>query len=360
MNEFIGSVWWLVVTLGLLITFHEYGHYVVARHFGVKVLRFSVGFGKPLWSRRDRHGTEFAIAAIPLGGYVKMLDEREGDVDATQLAGAFNRKPVLQRMAIAAAGPAFNLVFTVAALWLMLVIGKPDYQPVIDVPTGMAASAQFAAGDRIVAVDGEPVDTWTGAIDGIVHALIAGRSTTVDVRTASGGQASRVLPLAQLADSQPDQAFAQIGLRLQRPSVAPVAQKIAAGMPAEAAGMRAGDRIVSINGTPISDYADITPAIAAHTRVSPLLHTVVERDGERLTLDITAQHLTSEDGTARWVIGVTAPPISHDAVLRSGPLAAIPGALSETWRQTRSIFGLIGQMITGNASTRNLLSLIHI
>lgn len=360
MNEFIGSVWWLVVTLGLLITFHEYGHFVVARHFGVKVLRFSVGFGKPLWSRRDRHGTEFAIAAIPLGGYVKMLDEREGNVDDAQLAGAFNRKPVLQRMAIAAAGPAFNLIFTVAALWLMLVIGKPDYQPVIDVPTGLAASAQFAAGDRIVAVDGEAVETWTGAIDGIVHALVAGRSSTVEVRTASGGQASRVLPLAQLSDSQPDQAFAQIGLRLQRPSVAPVAEKVAAGMPAESAGMRAGDRIISINGTPISDYADITPAIAEHVQVSPLLKTVVDRDGERLTLDITAQQLTPDDGAPRWVIGVTAPPISHDAVLRSGPLAAVPGALSETWRQTRSIFGLIGQMITGNASTRNLSGIITI
>jgi hypothetical protein len=105
MNEFFGSVWWLIVTLGLLVTFHEFGHFIVARWFGVKVLRFSVGFGKPLWMRRDRHGTEFAVAAIPLGGYVKMLDEREGEVAPADLDQAHNRKPVLQRMAIAAAGP---------------------------------------------------------------------------------------------------------------------------------------------------------------------------------------------------------------------------------------------------------------
>ena len=117
----------MIVALGVLVTFHEFGHYWVARRCGVKVLRFSVGFGRPLWSRRDRHGTEFAIAAIPLGGYVKMLDEAEGDVPASQLPQAFNRKPVLQRIAIVAAGPVANLVLCVALLWAMFVIGRPDY-----------------------------------------------------------------------------------------------------------------------------------------------------------------------------------------------------------------------------------------
>ena len=111
MSEFLGSVWWLLVTLGLLITFHEFGHYWVGRRFGVHVLRFSIGFGKPLWSRRDRHGTEFALAAIPLGGYVKFLDEREDEVPAALRAQAFNNKPIGQRMAIVAAGPAANLLF---------------------------------------------------------------------------------------------------------------------------------------------------------------------------------------------------------------------------------------------------------
>src|SRR5688572_9390713 len=131
MSEIFGSIWWLLVTLGLLVTFHEFGHFWVARRLGVKVLRFSVGFGRALWSRTARDGTEYVVAAIPLGGYVKMLDEREGDVAAADLPGAFNRKPVLSRIAIVAAGPAFNLIFAVAAFWLMFVIGKPDFQPIV-------------------------------------------------------------------------------------------------------------------------------------------------------------------------------------------------------------------------------------
>ncbi|RYZ71432.1 MAG: RIP metalloprotease RseP, partial [Lysobacteraceae bacterium] len=124
MSDIVGSIWWMVVALGLLVTFHEFGHYWVARRCGVKVLRFSVGFGKPLWSRKNREGTEFAIAAIPLGGYVKMLDEAEADVDPAELPRAFNRKPVSQRIAIVAAGPIANLVLCVALLWAMFVIGR--------------------------------------------------------------------------------------------------------------------------------------------------------------------------------------------------------------------------------------------
>jgi regulator of sigma E protease len=130
-SEVFGSIWWLLVTLGLLITFHEFGHFVVARKFGVRVLRFSVGFGRPLWSRRGADGTEYAIAAFPLGGYVKMLDEREGEVPAAQLGEAFNRKPVGSRIAIVAAGPVFNLVFSVLAFWLMFLVGIPETRPLI-------------------------------------------------------------------------------------------------------------------------------------------------------------------------------------------------------------------------------------
>ncbi len=131
MGNVVGSIWWMLVSLGILVTFHEFGHFWVARRCGVKVLRFSVGFGKPLWSRYDRHGTEFAIAAIPLGGYVKMLDEREGEVAPAERAQAFNNKSVWQRIAIVAAGPIANLILCVAFLWAMFVIGKQDYAPIV-------------------------------------------------------------------------------------------------------------------------------------------------------------------------------------------------------------------------------------
>ena len=141
MSEFIGSIWWLIVSLGVLVTFHEFGHYWVARRCGVKVLRFSVGFGKALWSRRGKDGTEYVIAAIPLGGYVKMLDEREGDVAASELDQAFNRQSVFKRIAIVVAGPVANLLLCVGLFWAMFVIGRPDYAPVVGQAQGLAASA---------------------------------------------------------------------------------------------------------------------------------------------------------------------------------------------------------------------------
>src|SRR5687768_11817779 len=131
MDNVIGSLWWFIVSIGLLVTFHEFGHYWVARRCGVKVLRFSVGFGKPLWMRRGKDGTEYAIAAIPLGGYVKMLDEREGDVPAHLAPQAFNRQSVWKRIAIVIAGPFANLLLCVALFWAMFVIGRPDYAPVV-------------------------------------------------------------------------------------------------------------------------------------------------------------------------------------------------------------------------------------
>ena len=136
MAELLGSIWWLLVALGLLITFHEFGHYWVARRLGVKVLRFSVGFGRALWSRRGRDGTEYMVAVVPLGGYVKMLDEREGEVAEQDLYCAFNRKPVASRIAIVAAGPLFNLMFAVFAFWLMFMVGMPESRPIVGVVSG--------------------------------------------------------------------------------------------------------------------------------------------------------------------------------------------------------------------------------
>ena len=143
MSNFFGSIWWLVVTLGLLVTFHEFGHYWVARRFGIKVLRFSIGFGKPLWSRYGKDGTEYCIAAIPLGGYVKFLDSREVDLAPDERDGDFTSKPIWQRMCVVVAGPLFNLVFTLFAFWAMFVVGKPDFQPLIGRVEGIAATAGF-------------------------------------------------------------------------------------------------------------------------------------------------------------------------------------------------------------------------
>jgi regulator of sigma E protease len=253
MNEFFGSVWWLIVTLGLLVTFHEFGHFIVARMCGVKVLRFSVGFGKPLWMRRDRRGTEFAIAAIPLGGYVKMLDEREGEVAPEELDQAHNRKPVGQRMAIAAAGPAFNLIFTVFAFWLMFVVGKPDFLPIVAAPTGIAAEAGIKAGDRITAINGDSIDSWSKAIQKLGENAVGRYDTAIEVRTAAGADERRTLAFSQLpADVGEDQLFERIGLRLAPRDRPAEIGSVPDGKPAAAAGIKVGDRILRINGREVS------------------------------------------------------------------------------------------------------------
>jgi regulator of sigma E protease len=359
MSQFLGPVWWLIVTLGVLITFHEFGHFVVARRCGVKVLKFSVGFGKALWSRRDRHGTEFVIAAIPLGGYVKMLDEREGDVPAAELDQAHNRKPVLQRMAIAAAGPAFNLVFAIAALWLMLVIGKPDYPPVVGEATGLAATAGFASGDRIVSVDGRPVAAWTDAFESIMRQALDARPAAVAVRTADGADVVRQLPLDRLTDpGNIEHDIGEIGLRLKPPVVPAIARKVSSGMPAEVAGLEAGDRIVAVNGAPISDFGALGTTIQKEAAKAPKLDFTVERAGK--TLDLQVQVVRQGEGDAqRWVAGIE-PPDARVALLRYGPLAAVPAAFKETWRQTKDMLGLLGSIVTGHASAKNIGGIISI
>ncbi|MEO7916427.1 MAG: RIP metalloprotease RseP [Dokdonella sp.] len=364
MQEFFHSAWWLLVTLGLLVTFHEYGHFVVARACGVKVLRFSVGFGKPLWSRYDRHGTEFAIAAIPLGGYVKMLDEREGDVDPAELDMAYNRKPVLQRMAIAAAGPAFNLIFAVLAFYLMFLFGRPDYQPVIAEPQGIAAQSDFREGDRLLAIDGQAVDTWSAAITAVAQSALAHEDAQVSVESSDGNRSERLLRLSTLpADADGDRVLDAVGLRLRAPEVDPIAASVSADSPAEAAGIKAGDRIIAISDRPIEHYAQIGPLLQQLAEVDPALTVSVNRDGSLLDLPITLVKRDPGDGETRWILGIGAGAAagrSHDATLRYGPIDAIPAAVQETWSSIRSTGLAIWKLLTGAISAKNVSGIITI
>lgn len=354
MNEFFGSVWWLIVTLGLLVTFHEFGHFIVARWCGVKVLRFSVGFGKPLWMRRDRRGTEFAIAAIPLGGYVKMLDEREGEVAPEELDQTHNRKPVGQRMAIAAAGPAFNLIFTIAAFWLMFVVGKPDYLPIVAAPTGVAAEAGIEAGDRITSINGDTVDSWSSALQKLGENAVGRYDARLDVTTASGGSASRTMAFSKLpAEIGENELFNRIGLRLQPRERDAVIGRVSDGMPAAAAGLKEGDRILRINGLDVAHFSDIETLIPQEAAKNPELGLVIKRGDEQLDLRLKATEITEADGKSRYIIGI-ASANSHDATLQYGPLEAIPQAFAKTWDVTKSSLGMIKMLVVGRASLDNL------
>ena len=359
MTPFFGSVFWLLVTLGVLVTFHEFGHYWVARRCGVKVLRFSVGFGTALWKRVGRDGTEYQIAAIPLGGYVKMLDAREGEVDPALRDQEFTGKPVWKRIAIVAAGPGFNLIFTLAAFWLMFMLGRPDMAPVVTAtPQSIAARAGVHAGDRILEVDGRQVSSWTDSMDAVANALLGREPLPLTVRGRDGHPRDLILPLNELPAGQDvAQYLDKLGLQLAPPPA--VAATVMAGQPAALAGMRGGDRIVSVNGKPVSDFVAFGKQVQADAVVSPRLAVVVERDGRMLPLTVAARWESLEGQPQKWVMGVGAPPI-ETATVRYGPVKALAASFSTTWRNTTQTFGMLGKMLTGEASTRNLSGVIGI
>ncbi|WP_257386644.1 RIP metalloprotease RseP [Tahibacter caeni] len=355
MSNVLGSIWWLAVTLGLLVTFHEFGHYWVARRFGVTVLRFSIGFGKPLWTRIGKDGTEYCISAIPLGGYVKFLDSREVEVSPAERAGDFTAKPVWQRMLVVAAGPAFNLLFTVVALWAMFVIGKPDYQPVVGRADNLAAVAGFAAGDRIDAIDGESVSNWTDANLVLLGHALDRRDVAVRVTGADGRTAERRLPLGTIAaDKDELGAMREIGLtpKFLMPTEFFVGE-VRPGSAAEAAGLRVDDKLVGVDGKPIATWNGFVEQVQAAAG-TPLALDIV-RAGEPQQVALTPRRET-ENGKPVWRIGIgpkyVEPPF--DALLRYGPLAAVPAALRETGNLTRKTLEMIGRMFSGKASLQNI------
>jgi regulator of sigma E protease len=360
MSSFLGSVWWMIVSLGVLVTFHEFGHYWVARRCGVRVLRFSVGFGKALWLRRGRDGTEYAIAAIPLGGYVRMLDEREGDVPPEQAAEAFNNKSVGKRIAIVAAGPVANLLLCVALLWAMFVIGRPDYQPVVGQVQGLAAEAGLARGDTLLSVDGRDTPTWTEAAMALANAAMDRRDIALQVRTVGGATADRRLPLSRLpAGAGQAEAMRAVGLVPRFQLLPAIVGKVEPGSAAWGV-LAEGDRITAIDSVPVRTHDQIGPLVQAVGGRTAMIE--VDREGQRLALEVAPQRVHDPDGVGqggrdRWVLGILPAPAElppYDATLRQPPLAAVPAALRETWKLGRDSVAMIGRLLTGRASVENI------
>ncbi|RFF27235.1 RIP metalloprotease RseP [Wenzhouxiangella sp. 15181] len=363
MLEIFGPILWLAVALGLLVTFHEFGHFWVARRAGVRVLQFSIGFGPALFSRTGRGGTEYRVAAIPLGGYVRMLDEREGPVAEGELDQAFNRQPLGQRVAIVAAGPAFNFIFALAAFWLMFVVGIPETRPVVGEATGIAAEAGLERDDLIVQVGEKETETWTHVLLQLMPAALDREPVTVIAERPGGSRRPTELRMDSLpAQFDESRALEAIGLEPWRPDLPPVIDSVSPGTPADDSGLQAGDRIVSVAGEPVEGWRDVARLIPAHgvdDQGHPReLSMEVERDGRRMDLALTP---AIQEG--RPVIGIQSPPPDEATradmeraftILRHGPAEAVGEAFAETGRLTAATFGMLGRMITGNASLSNL------
>lgn len=364
MLEVLGSIWWLIVALGVLVTFHEFGHYWVARRCGVKVLKFSVGFGRSLWSRPGKDGTEWAIAAIPLGGYVKMLDEREGNVSAEDLDQAFNRKPVGQRIAIVAAGPIFNLVFAVFAFWIMFMVGVPETRPVIGQPSGIAAEAGFQPEDRILSLDGRETKTWSHALLSLITHSLDRDVVLVVVEQPSGVTRELTLDLGGLGpDFREDNTLEAIGLAPWRLAREPVVGGLTPDGAAMAAGLLTGDRILTIQGEDVPDWNWIPFLLEKHAPNGETLNVTALRNGETREYRLTPTTVPDGRFGERYVLGIESPLVTSEQerqidrmymTLQYGPLEGLGQAYSETVRLTTATIGLIGRMITGSASVRNV------
>ena len=349
-----------LVTLGCLIVIHELGHYWVARLCNVKVLRFSVGFGKPVWSRLigpDR--TEWAIAAFPLGGYVKMLDEREGRVDPREAHRAFNRQSVGRRFAIVLAGPLANFVLAIALYWLLFIYGVPGLKPVVGAPpeNTPAAVSGFKAGDAIVRIGDEPIQTWQDARWVLLQHAVKKERVPVTTRSQSGELSERELDLSQLSTADLDSDFMRaLGLTRQQPRLPPVIGNVVKGGAAEHAGLRAGDEVASINKSPASGWEDVVTAVRAHPGRALALE--VRRGGTDIALAVTPDVVT-EAGRPVGRIGA-GPRVESSAMahltteVRYGPFEALQKALYKTWDTSVFSLQMLGRMIIGEVSLKNL------
>ncbi|MCY1406583.1 Regulator of sigma-E protease RseP [compost metagenome] len=349
----------LLVALGVLVTFHEFGHFWVARRCGVKVLRFSVGFGTPLVRWYDRHGTEFVVAAIPLGGYVKMLDEREGDVPPELLEQAFNRKSVLQRIAIVAAGPVANFLLAILFFWVLAMLGSQQIRPVIGsvVPDSPAAVAGLAAGQELVAVDGEPVDGWGAVNLQLVRRLGESGELRVTVRE-SGSSVTEVYRLhisAWLKNADNPDPIAGLGIQPWRPAVPPLVAQLDDKGPAKAAGLAVGDLLVRIDGQAVDDWQQVVDRIRARPAERVILS--VRRGGEERDIALTLG-VRGEDKARTGYLGAGVAggewPAEMLREVSYGPVAAVGEALSRTWSMSLLTLDSLKKMVLGQLSVKNL------
>ena len=348
-----------LVALGVLVTFHEFGHFWVARRCGVKVLRFSVGFGMPLLRWHDRQGTEFVIAAIPLGGYVKMLDEREGEVPADQLDQSFNRKTVRQRIAIVAAGPIANFLLAMFFFWVLAMLGSEQVRPLIGAveADSIAAKAGLAAGQEIVAIDGEPTTGWGAVNLQLVRRL--GESGTVKVvvrEQDSTAETPRELVLdrwLQGAD-EPD-PIKSLGIRIWRPSLPPVLAELDPKGPAQAAGLKTGDRLLALDGQALGDWQQVVDLVRVRPDTKIVLK--VEREGAQIDVPVTLS-LRGEAKAAGGYLGagVKSPqwPPSMLREVSFGPLEAIGEGAKRTWTMSVLTLESLKKMLFGELSVKNL------
>ncbi|KTD21328.1 RIP metalloprotease RseP [Legionella londiniensis] len=343
---------YFVLALLLLITIHEFGHFIVARLCNVKVLRFSFGFGKVLASFRDKHGTEFAWSAFPLGGYVKMLDESEGEVPAEERHLAFNNKSVWARIAIVAAGPLFNLLFAFFALWLVMVIGIKSLAPMIDAvkPGSIAAQAGLKPQQEILSINDEPVTSWRDFQYALISYLGSKESVSLTVKSLTSNEKTTVtlsLKNWQLQEKKPD-LLSSLGITPFIPKVLPVIGQVKKDTPAFQAGLLSGDKILAVNDKTISDWFELVDVVKK--KPDEVLLFTIERQGIQKKIAVKVEK-TLVNGKEQGFLGVYSKkanwPDNWLRLHRLGPVEAIGAAFKQTAELTGTTFVLMARLAAG-------------
>ncbi len=360
------TIFHFIVAIGILVAIHEFGHFWVARKAGVKVIRFSIGFGKPVFSiQKNPESTEYVISAIPLGGYVRMVDEREGEVKQEDIPFAFNRQSLFARSAIVAAGPIFNLLLAIVLLWAVFMMGETGMRPIvgeIEADT-IAGRAGFVEGEEILAVNDESVPTWTETFNHIFsHAMQGEQEIKVLVSDNDQIEQLRYLSISNSDAEKPKKLFEKLGLKPWTPTIKPVIGRIIENGAAFHAGLETGDLIVSADDETIEGWSDWVEYVKA--RPETVIALKLERQGVLIDMEITPEAVVSDEGQlGRIGAGVEVPEQLRESLMveHSMPAGeAFLAALSRTWFYSTSTLKMMGKMLIGKASTENLSGPISI
>lgn len=370
MLDFIWNLGSFVVALGLLITAHEYGHFYVARRCGVKVERFSIGFGKAIWRKVGKDGTEYVLAMIPLGGYVKMLDERVEDVPDELKDQAFNRKTVWQRIAIVAAGPIANFIFAIVALYFMYLIGVPSLKPVITSTISGTAAAQIQVTEpmQVTAISGQTVRNWEEVNLALVG-HIGDDSLTISLAPLNDLQGlelnSRTYTLDTRQwrfDPEKESPITTLGLDIYRPEIEPKIASISQGSAAEKSELKVGDILVAVNNKNYTDWQAFVDIIQHSANVP--VNLTVRRGGELFNVSVTPSSVKNTEGQDIGILGVSPTqaqwPDNMRLQLEYGPIDSFSIAADKTWQLVAVSFKMIGKLFTGDVSVKNLSGPISI
>ena len=349
-----------IVAISILVAIHEYGHYIVAKKLGVKILRFSIGFGKPLWKKRfGKDRTEFVIASLPFGGYVKMLDARETKISADEKHREFTGQSVWTRIAIVAAGPAFNFIFAILAYWLMFVVGVSGVKPVVGQidANGLAEQAGFVSGYEIVSVNNNKTPIWDVAVKNVIPAIVDRSKAVFEFKNNEGNTLTRTLDFSSTTgEIKVEKLFQQLGFKPWRPAVKPVVGVVLDNSPANTAGFKADDEIISVNKVLTPDWIDVVELVSS--KPSEILQVLILRDGKEKILQVIPEKVTRNGEVVGRLglghkMGASYPKdmrVTHGYDL----FESIPRALSRTWDFSVLTLKMMGKIFTGDISIKNL------